>query len=146
MSRPNSPLRVYFAAPYSTKETMRVYAEELRARDIIVTSSWLEETEKPSVQLQEVSEAKNREYALRDVQDVSAADILVLWTDPTKKIIRQGRTAELGVAVGIGLTRVLPIFIIGNEYENIFHYLPQVTRFSTWDEARQRLFELSGIV
>lgn len=136
-------LKVYLAAPFRRKDEIKDYATELRALGITVTSSWLEEPYKPTIEVHEIPADQNRRYAMQDVNDVVAAHILVLFTDPTKTIFRAGRHVEFGIALGIGRSRPFPIFVVGEEYENIFHHMPQVYHFTTWEEARTRLVELA---
>jgi nucleoside 2-deoxyribosyltransferase len=131
-------LKVYLAAPYQKKEDIRNYAKELRSLGIEVTSRWIDEPDKPNVQLKDVDAAMLRLYAGHDVADVQAADVFVLFTDPTKTIIRQGRTVESGLAIAFGM----PIVAVGLEFENIFHYLPQFTHFETWYDVRDKLYAM----
>lgn len=135
-------MRVYIAAPYSMKDTIIREAEELRLYGIEVTSSWLEEPHKPSTQMHELTHEEHQVYALRDVQDIVNADILVFHTDPTKSIIRAGRHVEFGIALALGLTRCMPIFVVGQERENIFHHMPQVAHYASWREVRDALNDL----
>jgi nucleoside 2-deoxyribosyltransferase len=138
-----SKLKVYLAAPYSMKDVIKARAEELRAAGVEVTSSWLDEPHAPNTQMHEVTPAEHRQYALQDVKDVAAANVVVFHTDPTKTLIRAGRHVEFGIAVGLGLSRALPIFVVGDERENIFHYLPQVTHFYSWESVKELLCELT---
>ena len=138
-------LKVYLAAPYSMKDAILARATELRAAGITVTSSWLTEPHKPTTQMADLTPAEHRTYAIQDVKDVLAADVLVFQTDETKTIIRAGRHVEFGIAIGIGHTRPMPIFVVGEEFENIFHHLPQVTHFKSWEPLRDFLIHLSKI-
>ena len=135
-------MRVYLAAPYQQKDEIRAYAEELRAGGVEVTSTWLDEPHKPTTQMHELTHEEHQGYALRDVRDVADADLLVLFTDPSKSIVRQGRTAELGMAIALGLTRYYPILVVGLEYENIFHHLEIVRHFKSWTEVKEYLCKL----
>jgi nucleoside 2-deoxyribosyltransferase len=138
-------MKVYLAAPFTTKDVIKVYAEELRASGVIVTSSWLEEPFKPTIQLSDVMPEQIQAYAVQDVKDVAAADILVLWTDPTRTIVRQGRTAELGMVLGLNTVRQkkVPVFVVGLEEENIFHHCPEVSHFESWEQVRDLLISLA---
>jgi nucleoside 2-deoxyribosyltransferase len=133
-------MKVYLAAPYVTKDAVKERAVELRARGIEVTSRWLEEPHKSSTQLGELSFEDHQKYALQDVEDVIAADVLVFFTDPTKTILRGGRHVEFGIAVALGM----PIFVVGFEEENIFHYLPAV-QHDTWEETVKQLLILRDV-
>ncbi len=140
-----NPLKVYLAAPYRHKERIKEVAAELRASGITVTSRWLEEPYKSTISPIDLPYETNRHYAMQDIEDVSAADVLVLFTDPTKTIFRAGRHVEFGIAVGLGLSRPFPIFVVGPEHENIFHYLGQVQHFETWEVAKEKLLQLHRI-
>lgn len=138
-------LKVYLAAPYVMKNEIIQRALELRAAGVTVTSSWLNEPHKPTTQMHELTHEEHQTYAIQDVNDVWAADVLVFQTDPTKTLIRAGRHVEFGIAIGIARTRPMPIFVIGDDRENIFHHLPQVTHFSSWGPLRDFLIHLSKI-
>ena len=140
-------LRVYLAAPYSMKDTLTRRAAQLRELDIEVASSWLEEPHKPGTQMHELTHEEHQKYALRDVDDVVSADLLIFQGDPTKTIIRAGRHVEFGIAVAIARTssRPFPVFVIGEERENIFHHLPQVRHFATWENALYTLNQLAEV-
>jgi len=138
-------LKVYLAAPYQAKEIIKSRAAELRAAGIEVTSSWLNEPHKPTTQMHELTPAEHQAYAEQDVKDVLAADILVFQTDITKTIIRAGRHVEFGIALGIGLVRPFPIFVVGQERENIFHHMPQVSHFDNWEAVATRLKSLAAV-
>lgn len=133
-------MKLYLAAPYSQKDQMNIYAAELRAGGIEITSSWLNEIHAATVQMQDLSHEENRKYAVQDVKDVQEADILVFFTDPTKAIVRAGRHVEFGIAVQRGV----PIYVVGEEMENIFHHLGLVTHFKKWDDVRFLLCALAS--
>ena len=67
-------------------------------------------------------------------------------TDPTRTIIRQGRTAELGMVLGLNVVRnkKVPVFVVGLEDENIFHHAPEVSHFEGWEEVRDLLLSLQN--
>ena len=123
-----SELKVYLAAPYQMKELIRDRTLELQTLGINVTSSWVNEPEKPTIEVHEVAPQTNRLYAQRDVVDVRNANLLIFQDDPTKKIVRAGRHVEFGIAIAYRM----PIFVVGEEHENIFHHLPRVKHFKEW--------------
>ena len=133
-------MKIYLAAPYSRKDEINKYAAELRAGRIEVTSSWLDEPHKPTTQMHELTHEEHQQYAVQDVKDVQAANILVFFTDPTKAIIRAGRHVEFGIAVQRGI----PIYVVGEERENIFHHLPKVVHFKQWDKLRDLLIVVAA--
>jgi hypothetical protein len=132
---------VYIAAPYSMKDTIAQEAKELADNNICCTSTWVTEPHKPTVQMQDLAAEQHEFYALQDVRDVRRADILVFHTDPTKTIVRAGRHVEFGMFVGLCEARGIrnPLYVVGMEYENIFHYLPNVRHFETWAAALDAL-------
>jgi len=133
-------LKIYLAAPYSRKDQMNVYAAELRAGGVEVTSSWLVERHSPSIQVHEVSHEENLQYVINDIKEIHAAKVMVFFTDPTKTILRAGRHVEFGIAI----ERRMPIFVIGTERENIFHHAPGVMHFKSWEEVRDLLIAMSA--
>lgn len=138
-------MKIYLAAPFRAKDQMSVCAAQLRAVGIEVTSRWLEETHHPATQLNELPLAEHRSNAIKDVEDVLAADALVLFTDPTKSLVRQGRTAEFGMAIAINKgVRPMPVFVVGEEYENIFHYLDHVQHFLDWETTKQAVLKFAS--
>lgn len=139
-------MKVYLAAPYRSKDQINVYAAELRKGGITVTSTWLDEPHKPATQMAELTHEEHQKYAIQDIKDVASADVLVLWTDPTRTIIRQGRTAELGMVLGLNVVRnkKVPVFVVGLEDENIFHHAPEVSHFESWAQVRDMLLSLQN--
>lgn len=135
-------MNVYIAAPYSKKDEMSVYAAKLRERGIGVTSSWLEEPHKPTVQMSDLTHEQHQQYALNDLRDVMDADAMIFFTDPTKTILRAGRHVEFGMVLAIN--HILPddpfpIFVVGMEFENIFHHMPNVYHFQEWELALEAI-------
>lgn len=132
-------MKIYLAAPYSRKDEINKYAAELRAGGVIVTSSWLDEPHKPTTQMQELTHVEHMQYAVQDIKDVQAAKLLVFFIDPTGSIVRGGRHVEFGIA----LERRMPIFVVGNQRENIFHHMPGVTHFDSWEKVRDLLIAMT---
>jgi nucleoside 2-deoxyribosyltransferase len=139
-------MRVYLAAPYYMKDVMNERAAELRAAGIIVTATWLDEPHKPTTQMHELTHEEHQKYAVQDVKDVLAADILVFQGDETKTVIRAGRTVEFGMIIGANAARTkqVPIYVVGTGDENIFHHCPEVTHFLCWPAVRDLLIALAA--
>jgi hypothetical protein len=131
---------VYLAARYTRKEEMRDYRDQLHVRGITVTSSWLDEPEPANVTLKKVSKKKRRRYAGRDVEDIGRARAIVFFSEQGDTP-RGGRHVEFGIAVAIRLAQsvctpkseLYRIIVIGQE-ENIFHYLPFVEVYPSWED------------
>jgi len=128
-------LRVYLAARYSLKEQLKVYATELRAEGIEVTSRWLEEKYSPNTQMGEVPYNELVMFARTDLQDVEDADVLVFFAeDPENQPRRGGRHVEFGYALAENKT----ILVVG-PIENIFHNLPEITHFDNFEQVKNTL-------
>ena len=69
-----------------------------------------------------------------DLEDVARADLLMLFADPPKSVLRGGKFVELGYA----LAKCSCVWIIGRA-ENVFGYATGVLRFDTFREARMEL-------
>ena len=137
-------MKIYLAAPYSRKDEMRSYAAELRARGIDVTSSWLEEPHK----LHELSHAEHQQYALNDIRDVMDAEAMIFFTDPTKTILRAGRHVEFGMVLfwnALCPDSPMPIFVVGMDFENIFHHCPNVYHFEDWELAVDAIHQYAAL-
>jgi len=123
-----SVLKIYIAGRYGRRKELAECAEELRAIGHSITSRWLTGIhdaldEKPSIE-------EARRFALEDLEDLNAADILLAFTEApgeTQGRARGGRHVELGYAIAKGK----PICIIGHR-ENVFCSLPEVFHFDTF--------------
>lgn len=128
-------MKVYLAARFSQKNEIAKLAEELRAAGVEVTSRWLNEKAPANSTMDQYSDEYLRETAAIDLEDIDAADALVLFTvNPKEPTVRGGRHTEFGYAMGRGLG----LMIVGPR-ENIFHYLPAVVQRDTWEEAKDVL-------
>ena len=136
-------MNVYLAAPYSMKDTIAERAKDLADFGILCTSTWVTEPHDPKIQMSELTPEYHQKYAIQDVQDVQRSDIFVFHIDPSKTIVRGGRHVEFGIFIGLhanydGSLRE-PIFVVGEDHENIFHYLPNVRHFANWEAALNAL-------
>lgn len=143
-------MRVYLAAMYARKQEMQAKAEELRALGIEVTSRWLLETSKPGIALKEAQQELGtkglRGIARTDIQDILRADVTALFTeDPGLPTVRGGRHFESGFAYAVSFysNGQCKLITVGPR-ENIFHFLPDVQNFPTWEQAKQYLEDLRG--
>lgn len=116
-------MTIYLAAPFEHLLTMRTLRESLVADGVAVNSRWLSETpEENMAVLSSSPTAKElgRVYALRDLEDIDAADVVVVYNPVAfKNAGTGGRHVELGYAIGRHKT-----VILYNGYpSNVFHYL-----------------------
>jgi len=143
-------MKIYLAARYSRREELAQYRIELQELGHIVQARWLDGEHQLSNDgtpigesgeaLVEVGQpecaAKLRtKFALDDWEDVNAAELVISFTEaPRSKPNRGGRHVEYGIA----LANKVRIIVIGHR-ENIFHWLPVVEFFETWNEAKANL-------
>jgi hypothetical protein len=100
-----------------------------------VTSTWPHENMKANAKLHEVTDDYLRVHARKDLHEILNSDAVILFTqDPLIPFCRGGRMHEAGFAMGAGKT-----VIVCGPKENIFHYLPEVTQFDTWEQLKQTL-------
>lgn len=129
-------MKIYLAAPYAVRDTVKQLAAELWRVGFVVTSSWLDETHdiKPGTEgaATDLDDAQVAQHARQDFADIDKSDLFVLWT-------AEACGAEGGggrhVETGYALARGIPVVVIG-EPENVFHRLDAgVTTVSGWHEA-----------
>lgn len=142
-------LKVYLAAPYGTRDSIRRLAAELEQIGMTATSSWLQEQHEVSAATtgaaSGVGDDDAQRHVAQDFADIDRSDVLVVFTEPmwtpsptpgrgsTLSLVggnphSGGRHIETGYAQALG-KRVL---VVG-EPENIFHRaLPVVP---TWHKA-----------
>lgn len=120
---------IYLAARFERQAEIKVIAALLRAHGFVVTSRWLE------VDGLSVGTDRTERYALMDLEDVRAAQTLILFTE-TARVSRGGKDAEFGMAVGWSHT-----VIVCGPRVNVFHHLPQVV----WHPTLASLLEWLGV-
>lgn len=128
-------MRVYLAAGFSRKNEIAEKSQELENLGIKVTSTWPWENAAPNSTLDEVGDDYLIFNGRKDLNEILAADALILFTQsPLKPFCRGGRMHEAGFAMGLGKT-----LLICGPKENIFHYLPEVNQFDTWEQLKATL-------
>jgi hypothetical protein len=142
-------VRVYIASFFADKDRVKARGEELVAMGIECTSRWALETAPHNCKITDVTSDYLRGTAVLDLQDILAADKVVLTVPTPKELVnmtphqmsRGGRTFESGVMYGLiwaqtmrtsiaaynadsievrGCTSEL---IVMGEKENVFHFL-----------------------
>ena len=129
------------AARYDRREEIVGYAEELRNAGYEVNSRWLLGTHQIHKGAEKVDAMKHpengvtlesRPFAQDDVEDVINCDVLIFFSElPEARSKRGGRHVEFGMALALGKT----IIIIGKR-ENVFHTLPNILRYDTWERFK----------
>lgn len=107
-------MRVYIAAPYPEIEAARTLLKAVEHAGYLVTSRWLKEG----------FEDLSAENALKDLEDVSSADVLVAYNPAAYgNSGTGGRHVEFGYAVALG-----KVLVLVGPMTHIFHFLPQVVQ------------------
>ena len=124
------------AARYGRREELLGYAAQIEARGDVITSRWLrgnhQVTDDGLSGDAEGTVHERERFALEDMADLLAADMLIAFSEPPRSAFsRGGRHVEFGIALGVGL----PVVVIGPR-ENVFHCLPGVQVFAAWDEMQ----------
>ena len=125
-------VNVYLAGRYSRREELCRYAEELSSLGWTVEARWLHgshtlDERGLSVQGEQSERAM---FACEDWEDVTSADVCISFTEsPRASNSRGGRHVEFGAAMALGKRCI----VIGPR-ENVFHHLPELEHFDTWEE------------
>lgn len=135
-------MRIYLAARYSRRVELCGYREQLQRMGHEVPARWLDGQHQLSNEGNPIGDdgealvesgspeaaALRAKFALDDWQDVSAAEMVISFTEaPRSNASRGGRHVEFGIA----LCNQAECVVIGHR-ENIFHSLPQVRFYPNW--------------
>lgn len=148
-------MKIYLAARYSRRLELVGYKDQLQAQGHEVPARWLlgqHQLDNEGRPIGEDGEALveagsddagyyREKFAQDDYDDVLSSDLLIAFTEePRSGNSRGGRHVELGLALGRGI----PVIIVGPR-ENVFCWLPQVTRFGAFDELILAFIGLSAL-
>lgn len=89
-------MKIYLASQYSEKDQIAFCAEELTRMGITVVSTWHLEEHAPNSSLKEFSADTLIPLAERDLKEIEACDLLLLFTVDPDAMTRRGgrRTAD----------------------------------------------------
>jgi hypothetical protein len=123
---------IYLAARYSRHPQMREARDVLARMGHTVTSRWIDQhggdqLESATLAQLNINPAACSIYGIHDVEDVTAADVVVSFTGGEGG--KGGRHVEFGLGIALGKDLV----VIGPR-EHIFHTLPQVRQYETWPD------------
>ena len=165
LTQPNRHnLVVYIASMFADKDRVAMRAKELESVGIGCTSRWAQEAVPHNVGMKDLPDEYHRETAAIDLDDILAADTLVLTVPEPQMLVnatvgassRGGRHFESGFIYGLILAQVRDggkptrELIVMGKPENVFHMLdgvgaasryPAIRRFETWDEVKKFLME-----
>lgn len=128
-------MKIYIAARFDRIDEMNEIAARLRDAGHIVDCRWLNGSHQLHPGADEVEAAQGnipmaaQPFALDDVEDLSAADAILFFSEkPESHSKRGGRHVEFGMAIALRKR----LFVIGPR-ENVFHCLPQVERYDCFE-------------
>lgn len=118
-------MRIYTAASFVEQKRIREMKEQLIQRGHTVLSTWLEEAVRPEGMTEEQFELK---MAIKDLQEVAAADCMILDT------AKPSKTAGKMVEVGFALAKHKLVYVVGEPPAHaIFLHLAD-KKFKDWAE------------
>lgn len=126
-------MKIYLAARYSRHPEMRQYRGELERLGHVVTSRWIngEHQMAESTMFSSEGVTEVERFANEDFDDLMKSDCVISFTEaPRSHTGRGGRHVEFGIALGNGMD----VIVVGHR-ENVFHYMPEVMFFETWEDA-----------
>ena len=126
-------MRIYLASRYSRFRELQGYRSELEKSGHTVTSRWINGDHQISDAglSEQAKESERIRFAHEDLADLICADCIISFTEPPRSSnSRGGRHVEHGV--GIALCK--RVIVVGH-CENVFHCLPEIEFFSTFEEA-----------
>lgn len=120
-------MKIYLAARYSRYKEMQKYRDDLQKLGHTVTSRWINGDH----QAENDELEKMMGFAVDDWKDIKNADCVISFTEKPRvaSTSRGGRHAEHGIALGLNKE----VIVIGHR-ENVFHCLPQVEFYETWED------------
>jgi hypothetical protein len=156
-------MKVYIASMFSDKDRVKARAEQLAGLGIACTSRWANEAVPHNVTMKDCKDDYLRETAAVDLDDIIAADKLVLTVPEPQLLVdatvasssRGGRHFESGFIYGLIYAderygRLTQELIVMGRAENVFHMLdgigaagryPTIRVIPTWEGVLQYLKE-----
>jgi prepilin-type N-terminal cleavage/methylation domain-containing protein len=129
-------MKIFLSGRYSRRDRLRSLRQELERSGHTVTSRWLDTSwSEADASGSSAAPAEYRaEFAIKDLEDVAAADCLVAFTEPPRSNGRGGRHVEYGAALALGKR----VMVVGHR-ENLFYHHPAVEFFQTEQDLLRRL-------
>lgn len=118
-------MKIYTAASFTEQGRIRQFKEPLFKMGHSVIATWLEEQVKPAGM---TDEQFGRKMAAKDLQEVAAADCVILDTESPSK------TSGKMIEVGFALAKHKLIYTVGPVIPNAIFLLLADKHFLSWDE------------
>lgn len=121
-----TPIKIYLAARYTRMRELQGYRDILQGSGFTMVARWVNGEH----EAYENDPHLRGRFAQEDLEDVERADWVINFTEePRAHATRGGRHVEFGMAVALKKR----LIVIGWR-ENVFHYLPQVEFYRSWQE------------
>lgn len=117
----------YLASSYSRRDELNTYRAKLEELGYTVNARWLSGAHEVRDNYEQRLE--NQIFAQEDMEDLSKSDIFMLFTNPLGHAGRGGHHVETGMAIAFGKE----VIIIGQKI-NVFHYLPGIEFYETFED------------
>ena len=121
-------MKIYLASRYQNYPLMQEWSAELFYYGHDVTSRWIKGDHEITTDAK--GDEERRRFAEEDIQDLMEADVIIFHSDPF--FFRSGRGGR-HVEFGMALALKKKIVLIG-ERENVFHWLPNVLIYQSFEE------------
>lgn len=120
-------MRVYVAATFERKDEIRGLQRRFVELGHTISADW---TGHKTIAHEAKKEELSKEYAVEDVDGVSATDLFILLIGERKST---GAHIELGIALG---AKVPNVYVVGETNDpSLFYYHPKVKRVKTIEEV-----------
>lgn len=120
-------MKIYLAASFARREEMEEYRHQLIDLGHDVTSYWIV---RDPVPYESLNPTQRMYAAIQDHVEVTQCDMLVQFSSVGIDVpTHGGRHTEFGIA----LEGRKHLVLVG-ECEQIFHHLPQVRQYRTWEQ------------
>lgn len=122
-------MKIYLAHNFKARWWLQDYKRMLEAFGHIVTSRWITQYYPE----EKYRTPEDRQKAAReDLEDINAADALILFTDQYGDTPGKGKFMEFGYALALGKK----IYIHGQDKSCVFYHLPGVIVLSLVSDLR----------
>lgn len=124
-------MRIYLAARWSVRYELRLVRDQMEQMGHQITSQWIDRDDRPAFDGDDW-EAWARQWSQQDIEDIEAAEILLL------DCRSNGRHGGMHVEFGYALAAGLAVWLIGPK-GNVFHHLPVVHHFTDFGSTLSAL-------